>query len=352
MSKKMSEISKTSPGLDIEGTVLSQLIQGVQEAGIHADPVEITNLYVSLKSNPLAILAGPDSKNKIATIECVARTMTGNDPLRFQMMTGHAWWANRHENATQFIEAQTRWNTSKLIDLIQEASLPENYRRLYIACMTRISPAELNEFFSGMAFQLQNGRIIRIGETHFSEAIQFPPNMFLIATMKEELFSGLDEDLLAQTSFIHWNSENANYPYTITERPTTLDNETTFLESCLRNTQFAFQRLHSLLLNQHEAILPLFQVFKTLQSFEITLPQVITREAIVFLANSWSRKGSGLFSQNTKSNLNIALDLTITQSLLLPVSKALCNSARLRRHLNVILNGQFPRSTAFVESMS
>lgn len=352
MSKKLSEISIKSERTDYEGAVLDHLIQAVQEAGVHADPIEITNLYVSLKSNPLAILVGPVDARKIALIECVARTMTGNDPLRFQMMTGHAWWANRNENATQFIEAQSRWNTSKLIDLIREAGLPENYRRLYVACMTRISPAELNEYFSGIAFQLQHGRIIRIGETHFAEPVQFPPNMFLIATMDEDHFGGMDEDLLAQTSLIHWNPENTTHPYTITEGSTTLDNETTFLESCLRNTQSAFQKLHALLINQREAILPLFQVVNILRIYKISLPRVMTREAIVFLANSWSQKGTGLFSQSTKSNLNIALDLTITQSILLPVSKMLYDSVRLRRHLYVILSGQFPRSTDFIESMS
>lgn len=352
MIDKISRISTIPTKDDLEGAVLRHLIQAAQDAGIHADRVAITNLFVSLKSNPLAILVGPTHTDKIAIIEQFVRTINGKDPLRFQIMAGHTWWANRSENVAQFTEAQTRWNTSKLIDLIQEAGLPENYRRLYFACMTRISPAELNEFFSGLAYQIQRGQIIHIGQTHLSEPVVFPPNMFLIATMDEEHFNGLDEDLIAQTSIIHWDPENTAIPYPVFEIPTRLNNETTFLESCLRKTQPAFQKLYHLLKNQHEAILPLFEVMNVLQKHKILLPHVIIHEAIVYLANSWSKRGTGLFSQATTSNLNIALDLTIIQLLLLPVNKMICDSARLRRHLNEILSGQFPRSTAFVKSMA
>jgi hypothetical protein len=38
---------------------VARLIQAVTEAGVEADPVSIVNVYVSLKSKPLAILVGP-----------------------------------------------------------------------------------------------------------------------------------------------------------------------------------------------------------------------------------------------------------------------------------------------------
>lgn len=352
MSKNLSELSSISPGYDIEEAVLAHLIRGVQQAGFQVDPKAITNLYVSLKSNPLAVLIVPDHLAAQAVIECFGQTMTNHDPLRFQTMVGHAWWANRNENAALFTEAQTLWNTGKLFELVHEASQPENRNRVYAACMNQISSAELVEFFSGMAFQLQRGRIIRIGEAHLLEPISFPPNMFLIATMDAERFMCVDDDVLAQTSLIDWNPENQSNSYTLFDKPARLNDETTFLEFCLRNTQYAFEKLQILLKSQNGAIFPLINVINVLKRYQIPFPQAIMREAIIFLANSWSQKGVGLFSEVTKSNLSIALDLAIVQYLFLPFQKMLGDSVRLHRHLCAILDDRSPRSTAFLESMS
>jgi len=165
---------------DTEQKVVNHIIHLSDASSFHMNPQAVTNLYVGLKSKPLTILVGPNNTGKIASVQNLAIGLIGNDPLRFQMMVGHAWWANQCADIIKFTEAQTRWNSSKILELIQEANQPENAQRIYIACLTRISPAELNEFFSEVAFQLHHDQVKRVASIHLTEPIPFPSNMFLI----------------------------------------------------------------------------------------------------------------------------------------------------------------------------
>lgn len=87
---------------------------------------------------------------------------------------------------------------------IGEAIQPENSQRVFIACFTRISPAELLSFLTEVAFQLQHGQLIRFGDAHFSEPITFQNNLSLVGTMDTPSFDWWDSDLLLHTTVIQW----------------------------------------------------------------------------------------------------------------------------------------------------
>jgi hypothetical protein len=69
---------------------------------------------------------------------------------------------------------------------------------------------------------------------------------------------------------------------------------------------------------------------------------------MVYIANSWSSSGTGLFSRDTSTNLEIAQDLAIAQTFLLPIQDRLMDSAALRKNLQPIFGDRFPRSSALV----
>ena len=75
-------------------------------------------------------------------------------------------------------------------------------------------------------------------------------------------------------------------------------------------------------------------------------------ETIVYLANSWSRLGNGLFAASTPDNLAIALDLAVSQILLPGVVDTIRRVEVLREQLHSVLAGQFPRSNAFIYSLA
>ncbi len=119
--------------LDPELKIISHLIQVTTEVGIRTDPASIVNLYVALKSKPMAILTGIAHSGKVALVRVLAQTLIGDDPWRCQMMSGHAWWAGQTGNVALFTDIQTRLNSDKVLNLLEEAGRPENARQTYIA---------------------------------------------------------------------------------------------------------------------------------------------------------------------------------------------------------------------------
>lgn len=334
--------------LDPEPRIVDSIIHTAHAAGLQVDPVSITNIYVGLKSKPLSLLVGPAGTGKIAMVQVLAKTLLGDDPLRCQMMPGHSWWANQSLDTMRFTEAQNSWNSGKIIDLIQEANQPENAQRIYLACLTRISPAELNEFFSEVAYQLRHDEVMRVSSAHLTAPIPFPKNLFLVGTMDVSQFMWLDEDLLSRTSLLHWFPEPSPSTGQSPVDETLVFSEKTFLRSCLRDPQAAFHKFYTLLKNQRHALFPVFEAVRVMREHQAAVPDFVSHSAIVYIANSWSSKGTGLFCRETTANLNAALDQAITQTILLPFGDRLASSAALRKDLLSVFREQFPRSSAFV----
>ena len=345
---------QTQHGLrsDIERDTVACLIRTAGEAGVRADPISIVNFYVALKSKPLAILTGPAQHGKIALVQSLAQVLTGGDPLQCQMMVGHAWWAEHSGDVALFTEAQTRLNTDKIFALIEEALQPENVSRVFIAYLTRISPAELTDSFSEVASQLRHGQIMRLSSIHLTEPIPYPPNLFLIGTMDTARFdTWSDSDLLSGTTIIQWSAVEAGPAPHRSQTAAIPGGESEFLRSCIRSEQAAYLKLQRILGWRSQAIWPLLQIGDLLKKHAVQLPGAVMGEAMVYLANAWSKEGDSLFDQAPSRNLAIALDLVMTQTLLPRVCGVIRNSAALRRQLRGALNGQFPRAVAFLESL-
>lgn len=328
--------------IDSEEALVRNLIQSVSRAGICSDPAAVTNFYIALKSKPLAILAGPELSGKIAMVKCLARVLMGGDCLQCQMLKGHPWSAAKGGNVAFFTEIHTRYNSEKLLCLIEEAWRPENVNKVFLACLTRISPAELEEFFTAIAFPLQHGHLMRFGDVHFSEPVPFPPNLFMIGTMDTSFFDWWDSDLLSSTTVIQWNEK----PVDNTDCPLTSDRslpaEKSFLRSCIRKEQAVYRKLHTVIGWQRQPVLPLFLIEPIFDKAGIPLPRTLVNEVMTYLANSWTRRGAGLFHASPKRNLTIALDFAIAQVYLPRAAWWIQESKVLRENLAGQLNGNYP----------
>lgn len=112
------------------------------------DDLSLARFYVTLKSCSKAILVGPAQTGKVALVESAGKLLTDEPERQCQQMVGHARWASGSWNVTSLVEAQASLNSYKLMALLEEASLPENTGRLFIACLTQVSPAELHSLFA------------------------------------------------------------------------------------------------------------------------------------------------------------------------------------------------------------
>lgn len=285
-------------------------------------------------------------------VQCLAHVLVGDDCLQCQMMEGHPWSAGKSGSVTFFTEIHTRYNSEKLLCLIEEAWRPENAGKVFLACLTRISPAELLEFFTEIAIQLRYGNIMGFGDVHFSEPVPFPPNLFLIGTMDITRFVWWDSDLLSSTTVIHWPEESIGRllcPVNAVSFPAA---EKSFLGSYVRNEQAVYKKLHTLLGWQRQPVLPFFLISSLLEKEGIPLPRTLVKEGMIYLANSWSAQGSGLFHPSPTENLATALDLAIAQTYLMRAGQWIQRSKPLQIKLEELLDEKFPRSAAIMAALA
>ena len=334
---------------DHETEFVACLLEAAHRNGICFNEAALVNFYVALKSKPMVILTGPGGSGKIPAVQCLSRILMG-DCAQCQLMVGHPWSFEKSENLAMFTEVHARYNTEKLLWLIEEAWLPENARRVFIACLTRISPGELLSFFTEVASQLRHGQLVGLGDVHFSEPVPFPPNLFLIGTMDTQNFDWWDPDLLSKTTIVQWPIAGNLSPASQNGSDQSWEGE--FLRSLVRNKQTAYHKIHSILRRQKKPFLPLLQIEALLREHAIPNLHELIDEAMLYLANSWSRLGNGLFDPSIPRNLEIALDLAMAQILLPHAGEKMRDDEVLRVQLLSTLTRQFPRSTGFVAALA
>jgi hypothetical protein len=332
---------------DHEAVLMASLHKAMIENGVSLDQAEITNFYVALKSKPLAILAGPAQSGKTALVRGLAQSLSEQDDICIHMITGHPWWAEGSEDVASHTELHMRYSTEKMLSIIEEARQPYNAHQVFIACLIQISPAELLSFFSEVSYQLQNGQVMRLGDTHLTEPISFPSNLRIIGTMDTNSFDWWDDDLLLSTTVIQW-SQASDFPEPIINQGVMLD-EYEFLQSCIRGQDAAYRKICPVLRQQRQPLYSLLQVKATLRKYISSLDLAID-EVMIYLANSWSRLGNGLFHPSPDRNLAIALDMAITQILLPRAVDAIRSKEMLRDRLICILDDKYPRSAGFTIS--
>lgn len=337
---------------DPEYAIVTRLIRTATDAGLRANPIAVINLYVALKSKPLTILAGPEQSGKIALVWSLAQVLTGGDRLQCQMMIGHAWWAERSSDVSFGARTQTRFNTEKIFALIEEALQPANSQRVYLACLTRISPAELTGYFSEVAFQLRHGELMRLPGYHLTEPIPYPPNLLIVGTMDTSRPDWPDADLHSQTTVIRWPAIETESTGRNSQAQALPGSEREFLRSCIRSEQAARLKLHRILGWWPQTSPPFVEIESLLREYSVALPDSVRDEVLIYLANAWTRNGRGLFDSAHPHNMTMALDLAMGQIILPRLSATIRYSTTLRKQLGEALEGRFPCSAELLNSLT
>jgi hypothetical protein len=345
LEKGMSEQEDGEPQVDgrlphdQEEAIVHNFVEETAVAGVRADRLSILNFYVALKSRPFLLLAAPAETGKVTLVHSLAQLLASEPTGQYHTMVGHARWASHSQNVSQFVEAQARFNINKLLMLIEEAVRPENHNRLYIACLTNISPAELHTLFSVPGWQMWPSM----------EPIPYPPNLRLIGTMDTDRFRWWSPDLLSNTIVVSWPGEKMQLT-DHSPQQSVAQGASLFLQACVHTEQAAYAKLRRNLHGQRYAFEPLVRVMDILHEEGVYLPQAVMNQAIVFLANGWTAVGHGLFAPTSELNLSIALDMALAQ-VVLPWLAVNGRIEPTRRRLNQLLVGQFKRAAAFLQTL-
>jgi hypothetical protein len=339
--------------MDQEKLLLDRLVQEIIDAGIPLQPTTIVNLYVSLKSKPLAILVGPQNSGKDTFIKTFSRFLIrDNNLLRYQFMIGHPWWANQSKNITSLGHLHAQFNAEKLWQLFEDAWRQENEKNLYITGLCKISPAEVVGFFSELSRQLQRGKIIDLPEIYALVPFYYPHNLLTLGSLDATVFDWYDENLLPHTSIIHWPqiSEHSTALPNLTQDENGLSLGDEFLYSRIRNEGAAHLKIQNIFGDQSLALMPLLEVESILMKHGVDFStRQVTVEAVIYLSNAWSNQDNGLFHPSLSRNLLIALDFVISQIILPRAWDSIKWSSKLFASLKAFLGNQFPLSTAFLD---
>ncbi|MBI3761648.1 MAG: hypothetical protein HY260_07275 [Chloroflexi bacterium] len=290
----------------------------------------LVNYYVALKAKPVVVLAGPATSGKERLACRLAEAIVGQHSEQRQVLAGHPWWATEPTGAI----AQARWNELKLDVLAEEAAQPENRRRAYFACLRHISPAELDD-------------LSNVASPPYP---LYPPNVFIAATLDcaQPLEAG--EDLLTIATVVWW-------PFTWPlpeEWPLARLNgkgARAFVKSAVRHMPTARRRLRRLFKTLAQPTHALVEVTGFLAEAGIALPPAAMGDAMGYLANAWSVEGVGLFQPPAASNVLIALDFVIAQTILTRALLQIAERPTLRDVLGGYLRDRFPHSAAFLAAI-
>lgn len=310
-----------------------------------------TNFYVSLKSKPLVLLVGPDkNRSKETFVEQFAASWVEN-PAQFQRMAGHAWWAAGSPAVCQWSTLQAQFNAEKFFAVVEEACQPENQDQAFFLCLEDISPAELLAYFSRRTFQAVPGEEVFQPGLALTNSIPYPPNLFVVGTMRAARFPGYDDDLLRHTTVIH-SSELEPVPSNGFSHPSPrMEDQKTLLHGCIRDENTACARLRSLPGWHSHFLKPAIEGIGLLLRNGVPLQsRQVTRDVLIYLSNAWSALGTGLFDPAFPQNLTIALDLAMAQFVLPHGWTTLEVCPDLRRNLENMLGDRFPYSQAFLNS--
>ncbi|MGB3715357.1 MAG: hypothetical protein WA996_13085, partial [Candidatus Promineifilaceae bacterium] len=228
---------------------------------------------------------------------------------------------------------------------IEEAARPENARRLFIAVLTQISPAELVRYFAMPGLRFWPEHLLHQGSGLVTELIPYPPNFRLLGTMDTARFKWQDKDIHTHTAVLQWSGISVKSNNQSSEPLSTVNHEEVFLRACVRSTGIAYAKLYRILQELNQPFLPLMQVLDLLRKYDVIPPRPVIEQTIVFLANAWTTNGVGLFDDSPRGNLNTALDLAMAQYVLSWMEATHQRPQVLRQHLRQLLEVQFDHAS-------
>ncbi|MFQ6059088.1 MAG: hypothetical protein ACE5MB_09465 [Anaerolineae bacterium] len=170
--------------------------------GIRLTDLERRRLIAALLSHRHLILSGPAGIGKCQLAYALALSIAQGRQSRVCLLQGHPWWAARTGNIGHFVELQTEFSVWRLAYFMESAlhgqrpsarAQTEGDTDDYVACVTRMSPAEV-EFYFGVVSQWLLGSA--------RDSVGSVP-IRLIGTYDSSTPPDLDDQILRTTALVH-----------------------------------------------------------------------------------------------------------------------------------------------------
>ena len=285
---------------------------GARGGGTAVSSRRLMELYVALKSKPVAILVGPAGSGKLAAARALGARLAAADGMCFQEMMGHPWWASRSAGVALFTEAQQRFNHEKVQALLEESAAEPSGERVRVALLSRISPAEWSDLAALTTLTAPEGarQVLQAGRKR-PVALR---GILLIATADAAAPAPWDPELLRTVSILPWGEHDEIESQ---EEPTWPSEEVAAFErEVVRAPRSALGRLRRLNGWRDERLKPLLAIAQVMTARGIPEANCAASEALVYLANAWTSRGEVLLAASFEENLRWALRLAVVLAFL------------------------------------
>jgi hypothetical protein len=283
--------------------------------GDNGSPGEIgglLRLYIAAKSKPVAILCGPSGTGKLAAARALGTVLTAPNAECFQEMVGHAWWASRSRGVALFTEAQQRFNNDKLAALLEEAEGGREAGRVFVALLSRISPAE-GDLLVDLAAQLHRRCMLARPASKARRPPGMGGNILLLATV-DTPWPGhcpWPTRLLKAASILPWTYPDPTGIASSAHLELLMAEAQSFTFASVRHPRDALQRLRSLRGWRDAHLRHLLATARAMSFDGAPAAERAAGEALVYLANAWTWEGRPLLASAFEDNLRLAQRLAI-----------------------------------------
>lgn len=162
---------------------------------------ERRKLVTALISRQHLVLTGPPGIGKCLLASELALSLTQKQSNYFRLIQGHPWWATQTGDVSRYVSLQMEFSILRLLDFVevaqeaQELSIRTETSQgpVYVACIERMSPVELDFYFGVFARWLSK----RVQNKAQRAPLQ------LTGTYDSQQPPVLDQRILAQTAVVH-----------------------------------------------------------------------------------------------------------------------------------------------------
>lgn len=301
-----------------EHSLIDRIEQTCLHAGCAVPRWLIVNYYVSLKTNPLLILAGAEGMGKVDFTQLFAGALLGSLKDQFALIPGRAVWHTATGEGSYYRSVHERFTSLRFLEVLQEASRPANAGKLYIVSFQRLHPGEVEPYLASLVQISQSGEWrLSLPGTATEHQPLIPTNLRITATIDtSDDMALLNKAALRNAGVIDVSTPLGQRQLPLTQiTPPAPGYERLWLRVALNELEAARQRLRYALGNDHiDNYAPSMLVSQALRRHGLLLSKTLLRELTIAVANSFDASGQGLFvPYDPHCNAQIAYDTQIIQ---------------------------------------
>lgn len=324
-----------TPAPVTEQELLDHIARAFEASGIGVPRSLLADYYISLKTNPFVVLAGPAGAGKTEFVSVFAQALLGRTSAQYALIPSGAAWTGATGEHGYYRGVLERFASLRFLDLLGDAASPAGAGKAYLVCFNGLRPDEFSYYFSTLLRVDGAGRKrLTLPGVPLDEAPVVPPNVSITATVNTALYEGaLSGEVLRHAGLMQIRAPLLRAPARRALALPPVGYQRLWLRAAVRDVASARARLLAILgVDQLGRLRCSPELARLLWRGGVVLGTRALQELTVYVAGSFDERGRGLFDPSDPlRNARIAFDAQVVQRVLWRLHSS--DDAELRRDL-------------------